>query len=97
MLELYQAEWCPSSRRVRQLLTELGVDFVARQVPAERAARRRLQAIAGVSTIPVLVPPDAAPIAGDAAIVRYLEDRYRRPPAADAHRARAAASLPLAS
>jgi len=36
MLELYQAEWCPSSRRVRQRLTELGLDHVSRQVPAQR-------------------------------------------------------------
>ena len=35
MLELFQAEWCPYSHRVRQRLTELGVDFVARQVEAE--------------------------------------------------------------
>jgi glutathione S-transferase len=97
MLELYQAEWCPSSHRVRQLLTELGVDFVARQVPAEKAARRRLQAAAGVSAIPVLVPSDGPPVAGEAAIVRYLDARYPRTAGADAHRARAAALLPLAS
>jgi hypothetical protein len=32
VLELYQAEWCPYSSAVRQRLTELGIDFVARQV-----------------------------------------------------------------
>jgi glutathione S-transferase len=101
MLELYQAEWCPSSHRVRQVLTELGVDFVARQVPVEKAARRRLQAAAGTSTIPLLVPPNGPPVAGEAAIVRYLEARYPRTAAAEAHRAKAAAmaatSLPAAS
>ena len=28
MLELYQTEWCPASRRVREHLTELGVDYL---------------------------------------------------------------------
>ena len=26
MLELFQTEWCPGSRRIRQRLTELGLD-----------------------------------------------------------------------
>ena len=26
MPELYQTEWCPASRRVRERLTELGLD-----------------------------------------------------------------------
>ena len=34
MLTLYQAEWCPFSSAVREILTELGLDFVARQVEA---------------------------------------------------------------
>ena len=29
MLTLYQAEWCPFSSAVREVLTELGIDFVA--------------------------------------------------------------------
>jgi hypothetical protein len=48
MIELYQAEWCPHSHPVRQRLTELGLDFVARQNEryAERAdaARHRQKA-----------------------------------------------------
>lgn len=43
-LELWQAEWCPSSRRVRQRLTELELPFRALQVPAERAERDELEA-----------------------------------------------------
>ena len=27
MYELWQTEWCPASRRVRQRLTELGIDY----------------------------------------------------------------------
>ncbi|TML86014.1 MAG: hypothetical protein E6G09_04745 [Actinobacteria bacterium] len=32
MVTLYQTEWCPLSAAVREVLTEVGVDFVARQV-----------------------------------------------------------------
>ena len=39
MLELWQTEWCPASRRVRQRLTELGVDYITRQVPVEQDDR----------------------------------------------------------
>jgi hypothetical protein len=37
MLELWQTEWCPASRRVRERLTELGVDYVVGQVPVEKS------------------------------------------------------------
>jgi uncharacterized protein (DUF302 family) len=30
MYELWQTEWCPASRRVRQRQTELGIDYVSR-------------------------------------------------------------------
>ena len=39
MLELWQAEWCPYSHRVRLRLTELELDWVARTVPLDRAQR----------------------------------------------------------
>ena len=39
MYVLYQAEWCPYSSYVREQLTERGVAFVARQVPAAKPAR----------------------------------------------------------
>jgi glutathione S-transferase len=40
VLTLYQAEWCPYSSAVRQRLTELGLDFVAKQVAARQEDRR---------------------------------------------------------
>ena len=39
MYELWQTEWCPASRRVRQRLTELGIDYLAHQVPVEKVDR----------------------------------------------------------
>jgi len=39
-LTLYQSEWCPFSSAVREVLTELGIDAVMRQVePLAGAAR----------------------------------------------------------
>ncbi|HEY6017368.1 MAG TPA: glutaredoxin domain-containing protein, partial [Gaiellaceae bacterium] len=64
-MELWQTEWCPASRRVRQRLTELGVDYVVRQVPVEREARTALLAATGVDTIPVLVLDEGTVVAGE--------------------------------
>jgi len=88
MLELWQTEWCPASRRVRQRLTELGVDYVTRQVPVERAERKLLLERAGTDTIPVLVAGREI-VAGEDAIVAYLARAVSVPPGADAHRTKA--------
>jgi glutathione S-transferase len=55
MLELYQTEWCPASRRVREHLTELDVDYLIHQVPVERGVRAALRAATGADTIPALL------------------------------------------
>lgn len=89
LLELFQAEWCPASRRVRQRLTELGLDFVARQVPADREERRALSAATGADTVPVLVLEDGRPLVGEGEIFRYLDEHCPEPASAEAHRAKA--------
>jgi glutathione S-transferase len=87
MDELYQAEWCPYSQRVRQRFTELGVSFVARPVPAERADREELRRKTGSDEIPALVREDGAVINEDAdAIIAYLDERYSESVDADRHR-----------
>ena len=58
MLELWQTEWCPASRRVRQRLTELGVDYVTHQVPVEKQDRSELLRVTGSDSIPALVFED---------------------------------------
>ncbi len=87
MLTLYQAEWCPYSSAVREVLTELGLDFVARQVEPEPEQRSRLRALAGSDAIPVLETEQGEILRGTREIFRYLETRgpweY-----ADAHRQR---------
>src|SRR4051812_20992819 len=52
VMELYQAEWCPHSHRVRQRLTELGLDVRLRQVPAEKNDRLALERATGTREIP---------------------------------------------
>ena len=93
-IELYQAEWCPFSHRVRLRLTELGLDFLARQVPPDRADREVLAARAGTRAIPTLVL-DGEPIEGVDAILAALAARYPEPPTAAVHRRKMAADWPL--
>ena len=89
-LELWQAEWCPASRRVRQRLTELGVDYVIRQVPVERDEREVLRAATGEDVVPALTGAGERPLLGEEEILRWLDDRLPEPPGAAAHRIKAA-------
>jgi glutaredoxin len=89
VIELYQAEWCPHSRKVRQRLTELGVDFVARQVPAEPDDREAMREATGNTSIPALVVRVGHVLAGEEEILPWLEDAYEERPDAAAHREKA--------
>lgn len=90
MDELYQAEWCPYSRRVRQRFTELGVSFISRPVPAERADREEMRRMTGSDEIPALVLEDGSAVTGDAdEIIAYLDRRYSERRDAQQHRDRA--------
>jgi glutathione S-transferase len=66
MMELYQAEWCPYSSAVRERLTELGIDFVAKQVPARQEDRE------GEHEIPLLVTEEGERLEGTDAVFAYL-------------------------
>ena len=89
MVELWQTEWCPASRRVRQRLTELGIDYLTHQVPVGRADRRLLRERTGTDTIPVLVASDGEVLVGEEAIETYLSAHVLVPAGARAHRAKA--------
>jgi glutathione S-transferase len=89
MVELYQAEWCPHSRRVRQRFTELGVPFVAYPVPADRADREEMRRKTGTDEIPALLLEDGTAVTGEAdRILEYLDDRYSERSDAAEHRRR---------
>jgi glutathione S-transferase len=92
-MELYQAEWCPHSHKVRQRLTELGLDFRARQVAADPDRRSELQRVARTNEIPVLVPDNGAPLCGEDDILAYLA-RFDERPDANEHRAKAREEVP---
>ena len=88
-LELWQTEWCPASHRVRQRLTELGLAYVVRQVPVAREGRAELVSATGQDSIPVLVARGEL-LAGEEAIVSYLNTHFAQPPEAEQQRAKAA-------
>ena len=90
MLELYQTEWCPASRRVRERLTELGLDYVIHQVSVEREARTALLAATGADTIPALLLEEGEAVVGEEAIEACLDARFEEPAEAEAHRLKAA-------
>ena len=89
MYELWQTEWCPASRRVRQRLTELGIDYVVRQVPVEKDDRALLRERTGVDSIPVLGTPDGAILVGEDASTVFLDAHEPIPAEARAHRLKA--------
>jgi len=85
VIELYQAEWCPHSRKVRERLTELRIDFVARQVEPEPEDRDALRAATGTDEIPVLVA-DGERICGEDDAIAWLDERYDSGRFEDDHR-----------
>jgi glutathione S-transferase len=90
MDELYQAEWCPYSRQVRQRYTELGVSFIARAVPADPGDREELRRRTGSDEIPALVLEDGTVINQDAGeIVAYLDRHHSESVDTNRHRERA--------
>jgi glutaredoxin len=86
MLTLYQAEWCPYCHRVRQTLTELGLTYVAVNVPARRSERAELLALTGQDAVPALQDGDRI-VTTSGEIIRYLEQRYPAPEDREEHMA----------
>jgi glutathione S-transferase len=89
MLELWQTEWCPASRRVRQRLTELGIDYIIRQVPVQKEQRYALRHATGADTIPALVFDNGEIATGEDTILRLLSHTVPEPAQAEAHRQKA--------
>jgi glutathione S-transferase len=86
MFSLYQAEWCPYSSAVRERLTELGIDFVARQVEPWPEERHALVDKTGKDEIPVL-EADGKFYTGTREIFAFL-DQFDPSPYAAEHRSR---------
>ena len=75
MPTLYQAEWCPFSGAVREVLTELGLDFVARQVEPWPEERNELRQLAGTDQTPVLQAEHGGFYRGTREIFAHLRER----------------------
>ena len=77
MLELYQLEECPFCAKVRRKMGELGLDYLARAVPRDRALRDKVEEVSGQRGVPVLVDTDRDETVFDSdRIVEYLERNY---------------------
>ncbi|MFB6100468.1 MAG: glutathione S-transferase N-terminal domain-containing protein [Candidatus Nanohalobium sp.] len=75
LLELYQFEGCPYCGKVRSKLTELGIDFIARQV--DKNDRSKVEEVSGQTNVPVLVDPNTDTVMPESDdIVEYLEEHY---------------------
>ncbi len=86
MIQVFQAEWCPYSAMLRERLTELGVDFVARQVAPTQPERDALREATGQDTIPAVVLDDGEVIAGETEqIIAAVEDRFAPWPHEEGH------------
>ena len=94
MLELWQAEWCPHSHKVRQRLTEVGVDVVLHQVPADPEERHELESTTGRREIPTLRTDDGEVLSGEEEILPWIAGRFADRPDAGRHRAKARVEVP---
>jgi predicted GNAT family acetyltransferase/glutaredoxin len=75
LVTLYQAEWCPFSSAVREVLTELGIDVIVRQVEPWPEQRAHLREVAGTDLIPVMQTEDGQIFRGTRAVFAHLESR----------------------
>jgi len=78
MIELFQRDGCPSCLRVRRKLSDLGMDYVVRNVPKLGSERRRLLELGDSPVVPVLIDGDRV-VRRSEDIVDYLEATYAAP------------------
>lgn len=79
MLELYQFEECPHSQKVRQRLSDWGIDYILRNVPKDLEKRTQLMKVSGQAKVPTLVDSDRERILGgdENKILVYLIEFYK--------------------
>ena len=87
LLELYDAEFCPFCRFVRETLTELDLDVIIYPVPKNgERFKARVVELGGKTTVPFIVDPNTGKQLYDSeAIAAYLYAEYgpvgKKPPA----------------
>jgi glutathione S-transferase len=77
-LELFEAEYCPFCRHVREALTELDLDAMIYPVPKRgKRFHPRLKKLSGKTKVPFLRDPNTGKSLGESeAIVEYLYKQY---------------------
>ncbi len=86
MIQVFQAEWCPYSAMLRERLTELGVDYVSRQVAPTPPERDGLREATGQDRIPAVVLEDGEVLAGPTEeIIAAVEERFPAWPHEEGH------------
>jgi glutathione S-transferase len=73
---LYQAEWCPYCARVREVLTELLLDYKIVNVPVDHSQRGLLKELFGTTGIPSMIDGEVKIADDDDAIIAYLLKTY---------------------
>lgn len=77
MLELYQFESCPYCRRVRDKLSDLGIDYICRNVQVGTPKWNELKKLSPNEQVPFLVDPEKGVALDESeAIIAYLEKNY---------------------
>lgn len=77
MLELYQFEQCPYCKKVRDILTELNLDYICRNVKKQTEKRKILMTLGGKDQVPLLVDMDNQVLMYESdRIVEYLQANY---------------------
>lgn len=76
LMEVYQFEGCPFCSKVRSKMSELQLDFIARQVEPN-GARDKVKELTGETQVPVLVDNERDVVMNESDdIVEYLEEHY---------------------
>ena len=73
---LYQAEWCPYCKRVREAMTDLLLDYKVVNVPRDHSERTVVKEIFGVTGIPCMTDGDVKIADDDDAIIAHVEKKY---------------------
>src|SRR5438876_581186 len=77
LLELYDFEACPYCRKVREVLSELDLEYMVRTVPKGSARRAALTRRGGKMQVPYLVDPNTRREMYESDdIIAYLEGQY---------------------
>ena len=77
LLELYEFEGCPFCRKVREVFSELDLDYIAHESPRGSANRDKLSALGGKAQFPYLIDPNTGTSMYESeAIITYLMNTY---------------------